>query len=106
VWKANDLKYKKPVAIKKIPAGCGSFNKEAQFGSELEHPSICQVLNKFQGQLFNCLVFEYLSGGDVNSELQIRKYFNEHQSKNIIYQVLKALEYLSQYKICHRDIKP
>jgi serine/threonine protein kinase len=50
-------------------------------------------------------IMDYCRGQDLYRRLKKFGVYPEKDSSQIIYQLLKALEYLEQQKIIHRDIK-
>ena len=49
-----------------------------------------------------CLVFEYLSGGDLFDGILARNWYSERQSCLLAKQILEALEHCHRLKIIHR----
>ena len=49
---------------------------------------------------------DLMEGGDMRYHLNIRKKFNEQQSKFFCACIIEGLDYLHKNKIIHRDIKP
>mmetsp|Transcript_12921 Transcript_12921/g.28099 ORF Transcript_12921/g.28099 Transcript_12921/m.28099 type:complete len:787 (-) Transcript_12921:162-2522(-) len=67
---------------------------------KLDHPYVLKLYEVYHVKRKLWLVTELLAGGDLSS----RK-LNEHDTKNVIEQVLRALVYLHRMGIVHRDIK-
>lgn len=67
---------------------------------KLDHPFVLKLYEVYHVKRKLWLVTELLEGGNVSS----RK-LNEHDTKNVIEQVLRALVYLHRMGIVHRDIK-
>jgi len=67
---------------------------------KLDHPFVLKLYEVYHVKRKLWLVTELLTGGD----LSCRK-LNEHDTKNVVEQVLRALVYLHRMGIVHRDIK-
>lgn len=67
---------------------------------KLDHPYILKLYEVYHIKRKLWLVTELCTGGDLSS----RK-LNEHQVKNTVEQILRALGYLHRMGIVHRDIK-
>lgn len=117
VYKAEDLKLGRSVAIKFLPAEVGlspqALNRmyhEARAASALEHPNICPIyeLEEHQDQPF--IVMQLLEGQT------LREWISQAtdqaspscliQMVNIGIQVCRGLEAAHEKGIVHRDIKP
>ena len=73
---------------------------------DLDHPNIIR-LEKVVCGTYNLYIFqELIQGGDLMSYLEHRGALSEAQSAIIIYQLLKAVDYLHSNGVVHRDIKP
>lgn len=113
VYKAEDIKLKRLVALKFLPPHF-SFNSEAkvrffheaQSASALDHPNICTVYEIDEtddGQLFISMAHyegETLKEKISNGELQTE------EAINIAIQICEGLEKAHKNNIIHRDIKP
>ena len=124
VYRAEDLKLGRTVALKFLPEELGSdpialgrFAREARTASTLNHPNICTIyeIEEHEGQPF--IVMEYLEGhtlrdliafGSVSSPLEKRRKFALPLEKVIdtAIQIAEGLEAAHDKGIIHRDIKP
>ena len=72
-----------------------------------QHPYIIRLLDIFENQDFIYIVMENLSGGDLFTYLEKRKFtIPEQRAKMIAHQIATALYYLHSFGIAHRDLKP
>ena len=121
VYKAEDLKLNRPVALKFLPEELGTdsvtlqrFEREARTASSLNHPNICTihgveehgtqpfiVMELLEGETLRELISGYcLSAGDGRSHLPLE------QLLEIGIQIADGLDAAHQKGIIHRDIKP
>jgi serine/threonine protein kinase len=124
VYKAEDLKLGRRVALKFLPeelasdpVALGRFEREARAASALNHPNICTIhgTEEHEGQSF--IVMELLEGetlrelisaaavssqhvGDKRTPLQLDKLLD------VAIQVTEGLNAAHRKGIIHRDIKP
>ena len=112
VYRAEDLKLGRQVAIKFLPAEVASdrialdrFEREGRAASALEHPNICPIyqFGEHDGQPF--LVMPLLEGETLRERLARSALTNE-EVLNFGIQFVGGLEAAHQKGIIHRDIKP
>ncbi len=115
VYKAEDLKLGRRVALKFLPDELASdpvalqrFEREAQTASSLNHPNICTIheVEEHDGQPF--IVMELLEGETLRDRLasSVDKSIPFHQLLDVAVQICEGLQAAHQKGIIHRDIKP
>lgn len=71
------------------------------------HKNVVRLLDHFENYEFIFIVMEYLAGGDLGNYCKKKKYaLSEDEVCIIIYQITVAIDYLHQYGVVHRDLKP
>ena len=112
VYRSQDLKLGRQVALKVLPAGSASneeaverFRREARTASALNHPNICTIygFDEHEGQLY--LAMELLDGDPLDRRL-LGKPLDLRQVLDIGAQVADALDAAHTEGILHRDVKP
>ncbi|MCC7033438.1 MAG: protein kinase [Acidobacteria bacterium] len=112
VYRAQDLKLGRQVAIKVLPAGSASsteaierFRREARTASALNHSNICTIygFDEHDGQCY--LAMELLEGEPLDIRLAGRP-LDLRSLLDIATQVADALDAAHTEGILHRDIKP
>jgi len=53
-----------------------------------------------------CLVMEYLDGGDLRTDINLRSRFAEIDAKNLFWGLLGGLAHIHHHGFVHRDLKP
>ena len=93
------------------------INKEFDAITKLDHPLIAEVLEVFLDENFVYFVSPFYTGGELMDKIiddetkkdggqSSIKPLTEDAIKPIIYQTLRALNYLKSKGIIHRDMKP
>ncbi|MEP6783077.1 MAG: serine/threonine-protein kinase, partial [Acidobacteriota bacterium] len=112
VYRAQDLKLGRQVALKVLPTGNTAseesverFRREARTASSLNHPNICTIygFDDHEGQLY--LAMELLDGEPLDQKLSGRA-VDLKLVLDIGAQVADALDAAHAEGILHRDIKP
>src|SRR5579872_4980830 len=112
VYRANDTRLDRTVAIKVLPAHLSSdpdlkqrLEREAKAISALQHPNICTLYDIGTQGGTEFLVMEYLDGQTLAERLQ-KGSLPVEQVLKIATEVAQALEKAHQQGIIHRDLKP
>ncbi len=112
VYLAQDLRYRKPVAIKVArlahPEARAQFRREADYLQKLHHHSLPRVWDTFSDTQRDFLVMEYIPGDDLETLVQRKGAQPEWQVLRWADELLDGLAFLHTQSppIIHRDIKP
>eukprot|EP01066_Platyproteum_vivax_P012821 Platyproteum_vivax@DN5828_c0_g1_i1.p1 len=108
------IKTKQAYAVKIIEKKCETkgawsnenmFRREVKFLQQLSHPNIISYTEGFEDRLFLYAILEKCDGGELFEQIVKRRQFRESDAAVLCSQMLKALVYLHNKKIVHRDIK-
>lgn len=112
VYKANDPRLNRTVAIKVLPSGIADnpelkerFEREAKAISSLNHAHICTLYDIGNESGIAYLVMEYLEG-DTLSERLSRGPIPYEEMLHISIQIASGLEAAHDRGLIHRDLKP
>ena len=113
VYRAEDLKLGRAVALKFLPEDLGDdpralerFSREARAASSLDHPNICPIyeFGEHEGRPF--LVMQLLEGQTLRDRLAAAGALPLEEVLEIGIQVCGGLRAAHEKGIVHRDIKP
>jgi len=114
VYRAEDLKLGRAVALKFLPEEVGDdpkarerFEREAHAVSSLNHPNICTVydFDEYQGHPF--IAMELLQGKTLRDHLGDGRFrLTQPEGLDVAIQIASGLEAAHEKGIIHRDIKP
>jgi serine/threonine protein kinase len=113
VYKARHRRMKRVVAIKVLSRSVGQseklvkrFQREVEAVARLSHPNIVMAFDADEAEVGHFLVMEFVSGRDLDSEVQKRGSFPIREAVDCIAQAGRGLSYAHEQGIIHRDIKP
>jgi len=116
VYKAQDLRIERTVAIKTIHAGLMQgdlatelttrFVREIRAVGNLRHPNIIAIYDTDEENGAPFYVMEFVEGRELSAYFKDNARFATEQTLHIGRQLLDAFAYTHQKGIIHRDIKP
>ncbi|XP_050535337.1 serine/threonine-protein kinase Chk2-like isoform X2 [Daktulosphaira vitifoliae] len=93
-------------ALKKIKRESYMAFREHTILSSLSHPNIVKMDNFIDANDAIYICLEYMPGGSLQDLLKQVNTLKETETKIILYQVARAVQYLHNRSIAHRDLKP
>ena len=112
VWRAQDTKLGREVAVKLLPAAftadaerLARFEREAQLLAQLNHPNVAQIYGLETSGETHALVLELVEGPTLAEELK-QGPLPLDEALAIARQIAEAFEEAHGKGIVHRDLKP
>lgn len=97
----------KVISKRKLGAGNRqSVLREIDILLKLNHPYITTLKDHFEDESFFYLVMEFVPGGDLMDYVAAQGSIQEDAAREILRQTLKAINYIHDLDILHRDLKP
>ena len=112
VYRAQDLKHQRPVAVKVLHPylaanlGAERFLREIQIAASLQHPHIVPLYDSGQASDLLYYVMPYVEGESLRQRLEREKQLPLEEVLQLARAVAGALDYAHRHGIVHRDIKP
>jgi calcium/calmodulin-dependent protein kinase I len=88
------------------PSTDASVLHEVGIMNQLDHPHIVRVVDFFEHETYYYIVMERMRGGDVFDRILAQKQYTEKDARDLSRILLKALAYMHERGIAHRDLKP
>jgi hypothetical protein len=85
---------------------CQDLRREFEVLKGIDHPNVVRLEKAIYSTNHIFIFQELVSGGDLMSYLEKKGGLDEPESAIVIFQILKAVEYLHSHGVVHRDIKP
>jgi len=82
------------------------LEREIDIMTKLRHKNILFCKEVFEDSHFIYLVLELVKGGELYDKVAKEGEFSEGEAKEIVVQIVSAIEYLHLNGIAHRDLKP
>ncbi len=73
---------------------------------KLTHRGLLKLQEVYENEQIIFLVCDYLEGGEIFKEITKHQAVDENTFKQILWEILSALDYMHENGIMHRDIKP
>jgi serine/threonine protein kinase len=105
LWRARDIQTQSDVVIKFPKETDTQTETEAAILSKIKDDGVLPLVDVIESECGVVIVFPYAAGGDCRDHLDSCGGMKESEAKKLIYQLLKALAYLHENHVCHRDIK-
>ena len=72
----------------------------------LDHPNILKLHESYECEKRYYIVTDICKGGELFDEITKNKHFTESNAGQIMYALLKCLNYIHSEGLMHRDLKP
>lgn len=111
VWSGWDIEANRLVALKVIPYTVGDHDQRKNFGHEasliaqLNHPNIVPLYAYGETTTAHYLVMRYIMGKSLHQVIE-QEAMPVHTTLSLMKQVARALDYVHERNIAHRDFKP
>ncbi|CAE7252857.1 CPK2 [Symbiodinium sp. CCMP2592] len=82
------------------------LNQEIAIMKMMDHPNIIKLYESFEDERNIYLVMELCSGGEVFAHIIENGNFTEVIAATLMQQIIRAVHYMHENKVAHRDLKP
>lgn len=82
------------------------FRKEIDIFKSLDHPNIVKLYETYENDMHFSSTMELCTGGELFDRIVAAGNFGESDASIVMHQVFRAILYMHEKHICHRDIKP
>ncbi len=112
VYLAEDVKHRRPVAVKilhphlAVQVGAERFQREVEIAARLSHPHILTLIDSGNADGYLYYVMPYVQGESLRGRLTRERQLPIADALTIARQVASALGYAHAQGVIHRDVKP
>ncbi len=112
VYLAQDLKHRRPVAVKILHpdvvanVGAERFQREVEIAARLNHPHILSLIDSGESVGLLYYVMPYVQGESLRARLARERRLPLEEALSIARDIASALGYAHAQGVVHRDIKP
>ncbi len=112
VYRGEDLKHRRPVAIKVVDpelaaaVGPDRFLREIEIAARLQHPHILSLLDSGMAGALPYYVMPLVEGESLRDRLAREKQLPVAEALRLTGEIAGALDYANASGVTHRDIKP
>jgi tRNA A-37 threonylcarbamoyl transferase component Bud32/tetratricopeptide (TPR) repeat protein len=112
VYLAQDVKHRRPVALKLLhpdlaqALGAERFLREIEIASQLNHPHILPLYDSGSADGLLYYVMRYVAGESLRQRLTRERQLPVEVAIRLAGEIGRALDYAHQQGVIHRDIKP
>jgi calcium-dependent protein kinase len=85
--------------------GLAQVTTETKVHLCLDHPHIVRLYDVYESSQCLHLVMECMEGGELFERISAKGKFTEGESREVVYQMLLALNYMHSHGMVHRDVK-
>jgi len=82
------------------------LDREIEIMTKIRHENILFCKDVVESDQYIYLVLELVKGGELYDKIVEEGEYTEEEAKEIVIQILSAVEYLHKNQIAHRDLKP
>jgi len=104
--KSNGAVYAIRTICKRRIRDIKSFKREVAIMKQLDHPHIIKLHETIEDPQNVHMVVEYCGGGDLFDRISKAGCLTEVQAAVTMKQLLRAVQFLHEQHVCHRDLKP
>merc|ERR1719343_1469717 len=81
------------------------FKQEIAIMKLMDHPNIIKLYETFEDHRNIYLVMELCVGGELFDRIIEAGHFTEADASNLMQQIIRAIYYMHESHVCHRDLK-